>query len=132
MRNMKLACEKCGYPIAIKDALFATWKTPIHCQKCEAYYYRWHSLSLLLFMVGCGLSIFFSIMVVFVTKNVTIDKILVVFGLSVVVYIVECLLLPLQLLNFEKKKKIERREFVWTVVFFSGLFIWSIVKTMNF
>ncbi len=123
---MKSACEKCGCPIALKDAVFATWKTPINCQECEAYNYRSHSLSSLLFFVGCGLSVVCIIMVIFITKNVAIDKILVVFCLSVALYVVECILLPLKQLDFEKKKSIKRRELIWVAVFFGALFILAI------
>ena len=120
---MKSSCGNCAYPIATKHSLRATWVKPIKCPKCEVYNYRPHSISSLLFIVGCGLTIVSIYLLIFVTKNVVIDKILLVIGSSVVLFTVECMFLPLKSMDLEKKKKINRREMLWIAIFFSMLLI---------
>ena len=128
---MKLSCGKCDHPIAMLDSLSATWRTPIKCSKCEACHYRSHPVSSLLFIVGCGLTIVLVLMAIFVTKNVFIDKILYAFGSSAVLFMAECILLPLKHLDLEKKEKkneADRRELLWLAIFFGALLILSVLQ----
>jgi len=116
----------------MRHSLSATWGTPIKCTKCEVQNYRSHPLSSLLFIVGCGLTILLVLTAIFVTENVSINKLLFVFGGAVMLFLAECIFLPLKLIDLEKKKKkekTERRELLWLAIFFGTLLVLAVLNS---
>ena len=84
----------------------------------------------MLSIVGCGLTIVLVLMAIFVTEDISINKILFVFAGSAVLFVAECLLLRLKHVDLEKnaKKKADRRELLWLAIFFGALLIISLLQ----
>lgn len=72
------------------------------------------------------------LMAIFVTENVSINKILFVFGGAVMLFLAECIFLPLSHIDLkkkEKKKKTDRRELLWLAIFFGTLLVLAVLNS---
>ena len=119
---MKSSCGQCASTLIARRAFFATWETPVECQKCQSLNYRSHPLSQLSFILACGFVVILIVGFLYTDYDLSYAKTIYAFSITAVLYISECYLFPLKPLVLERKWKVERRQMLWVAIIF-GLFV---------